>query len=125
MPTTSIPQPILALVDTAKGWPVASTTDPNQGRVIGPVIVAPESWDACITNDMFVVEWRSTGCRAFAQFTGRTRRVWGYDCPTVVLFDITTEVEMRGDQAVIMSGIGARRPGTWFVRPEAVTFLVA
>ena len=122
---TAIPTPILALVDTAKGWPVASTTDPNQARIIGPAIVKPESWEACLTNDMFVVEWRNTGCRSFAKFTGRTRKFWGYDCPTVTFFEITTVVEMRGDEAVIMAGIGAQRPGTWFIRPEAVTFLVA
>jgi hypothetical protein len=116
----TIPAPITALVDTAKGWPVAPTNDPNTP---GPVIVAPESWEACITPDMFVVEWRNTGARSFARFTGRTRKFWGYACPTVTLFDITTVVEMRGEKPVIMAGIGAERPGTWFIRPEAVKFL--
>lgn len=124
---TTIPQPINGLVTA--GWPIFDTTDPNGVRA--PRTVLPESWDACLTPDMFVVEWTNTGARAFAKFTGRTRRQWGIDCPTVVLFDIETVVELRPTDdpdfpegaPVIMSGIGARRPGTFGIRPEAVTFL--
>lgn len=80
----------------------------------------PESWDQDVTPSMFVMVSENTGCRQYALFTGRTARIFGLDCPTVERFEIDTVATTGG---AIMAQVGARIPGTFAVRPDAVLFL--
>jgi len=81
-------------------------------------IVPAESWDD-IPDGWFVTE-DAVGYRTYARFTGRTRKFWGLDCPTIDRYDIETIATPDG---VIMGVPGERlagRAATWATRPENV-----
>jgi hypothetical protein len=88
-------------------------------------IVRPESWDMLPSADWFVTE-DANGYRTYNVFTGRTRKFWGMDCPTVERWEIDTVVveNFRGTGLSSIVGVPLRRmPGTWATRPENVSFL--
>lgn len=81
-------------------------------------IVAPESWDI-VPEGTFVVE-DAVGYRTYCVLTGRTRKFWGIDCPTIDRFEITTTVGDLGNGPTVIGVPGARMPGTWAIRPQYV-----
>lgn len=82
-------------------------------------IVPTESWDDVPGFDWFVTE-DAIGYRTYNVFTGRTRKFWGMDCPTIERWEVET---FATEDGVIMGRPLRRLPGTWATRPENVSFL--
>lgn len=79
------------------------------------VIVTPHSADRLPDLAWFVVESDFTGARTYCRATGRTRKCWGIDCPTIERYEIET---IADDEGVIWGVPGARIPGIWAGRPD-------
>ena len=56
----------------------------------------------------------------FGMLTGRTRRQWGMDMPTIARFEVETVVMDINGRPTIMGIPGARITGTFMTRPENV-----
>ena len=90
--------------------------DPNGLHL---TVVPIDSW-FIVPRDWFVVE-SPLGTLSFCRFTGRTRRMWGIDFPTVERFTIETVVRTRADGVDAIFGVaGDRIPGMWAMHPNAV-----
>jgi len=88
---------------------VWSTTDPNRTQT---VILCPE---IKLVEPEFVIECR-LGSRTIGVLTGRTRRIWGMDCPTIQRYQIDTVVI----DGAIWGVRGEPIKGTFAVNPAQV-----
>lgn len=110
MTTTAFSKPVIG----ATTW---RTDAPNLTRQYRRV-VRPESWDL-LPAGWFVLEC-GLETRTYGHLTGRTRRQWGMDCPTIERFEIATvvrDLKCDGNHA-IYGEPGERIPGTWAIRPD-------
>lgn len=87
-----------------------STTNLDQTRTVvdTPQELRPE-------DDMFVLECRF-GTWTFGRMTGRTRKFYGMDCPTIERFEVDTVVI----DGAIWGTPGASIPGTFAIHPRAI-----
>jgi hypothetical protein len=69
-----------------------------------------------LADNEVLIRYYNTGYQFIGRYTGRTRRYWGVDCPTLARYDIDTVVR----DGAIWGVPGAHVPGTWAIRPEAV-----
>ena len=96
-------------------------------RLVCQIIPTPQELRPA--PDMFVMEFDYTGYRCFGRLTGRTRRMFGHDCPTIERIAIETvvdvlpgQVDSDGEQAYAIWGDpGHRLPGgTFAVHPHKI-----
>ena len=98
-----------------------STTGTRSGTVLTPA--ACEQFGFVTTPGTFVL---NTGTSenpwfTFGRLTGRTRRQWGMDMPTIDRFEVETVVLTIDGRPTIMGVPGARIVGTFMTRPENVS----
>ena len=118
-----------ALLTTIEaGKLVCSTDNRRSATVLSPA--EAEANGLLVPAGMVAINLRSNVCDPFFMFasiTGRTRRTWGMDCPTVNLFDCDTVARriesVDGQDSFALWGVpGARRTDigtpTWVTRPE-------
>jgi hypothetical protein len=75
------------------------------------VIQAPQ--ELVVPEGFFVME-DAIGFRTFGKMTGRTRKIWGQDCPTIQRFSIDTVVI----DGAIWGVVGVALTGRFAVRPQ-------
>ncbi len=99
---------------------------------VGPIRVGALVWNTTDTNDTrtvirgdalrlaegeIVMESENTGYLTIGVLTGRTRKFWGMDCPTIQRYEIDTVV-ING---AIWGVRGTPISGTFAVRPDYLT----
>lgn len=103
------------------GVTVALATD---DRRLGRVVTSPTAEGLIPSVDgMFVINTGTSESPyfTFALLTGRTRRMWGMDCPTIERFIVETVVREGDDGSFAIWGVpGDRIAGTFVCRPEYV-----
>ena len=65
---------------------------------------------------MFVARFENTQAAFMFEFTGRTRRFWGKDCPTFYRYAVETAVV----DGALWGVKGERMAGTYATNPENV-----
>ncbi len=90
-------------------WPVDSPNDYTWS------VVDPHSSD----GEAIVLEAHRTKAIRYARLTGKTRRFWGIDCPTLDVFEVSERVvvDPRTGRAAIFGEAG-KRIGRFATRPE-------
>jgi len=96
---------------------------------LGATVFNPSPWNSVLrhvvgdpfeayrlADDEFLIETHH-GYRTIGRLTGRTRKVFGLDCPTIERFEIETYAE----NGVILGRKSDKIIGTLAVRPENVT----
>ena len=101
------------------GATVWSTDDVNQKRT-----VVADQFDAYdLADDEFLIRaW--TGHVTIGRFTGRTRKFFRINCPTIERYRVetfATDSTHRHGEGVVMGRKADRFPGTYAIRPELTT----
>ena len=78
-------------------------------------VVADDQAIRLLADEFLILSY--AGYLTIGRLTGRTRRCWGIDCPTIERFEVTTFADSDG---VIWGDRGDRIPGTSAIRPENV-----
>lgn len=95
------------------GATVFNPADPNAGNLRH---VIADTWEAYRLNDGEFLMETYHGYRTVGRLTGRTRKVFGLDCPTIERFEIETYAE----NGVVLGRKSDKIIGTLAVRPENV-----
>lgn len=115
MTTTTVPTNHTA-AGIRIGSVVFNAADPNRNHESAYRSVCADPAYIKLQADEFCI-LSYAGYLTIGRLTGRTRKCWGIDCPTIERFEVTTFADSDG---VIWGDRGDRIPGTSDIRPENV-----